>query len=104
MEDRLDSTDKGGFTQHKQKPLGKNEMEDILNGKHICHGTLGCPFTNYWIKKGIELEKAGYEQGKKDEREIVKKALRKMNRYGCSWSISSETAKKFINSLEELSK
>jgi hypothetical protein len=45
-------------------------MEDILNGKHICHGTLGCPFTNYWIKKGIELEKAGYEQGKKDQQDL----------------------------------
>jgi hypothetical protein len=64
-----------------EKPLGKNEMEDILNGKHICHGTLGCPFTNYWIKKGIKLEKAGYEQGKKDLVKCLKEwAYKKGNR------------------------
>ena len=55
----------------------RSKIDDILDGKHICHGTLGCPFTNYWIKKGIELEKAGYEQGKKEkEVEVIKSRQR----------------------------
>jgi hypothetical protein len=69
---------------------------------------LGCPFTNYWIKKGIELEKAGYEQGKKEslllrnaeKKALAKKILAEYNK--TKWSPFKMTP--FREYLEELSK